>query len=347
MSAKRILIVDTVATKAYDGTSLQGSGLGGTEATVIKVAESLTKYYKVFVAQSARNQITLHKGVVYMDFDHKHVPNHLLVDVVINVRAHKILPRIRRAFPKSQMYLWMHCNPGKRLKNLGQTCIETNTTLVGVSQYHANILHKYCLRYSGGQRLPRITYHYNPVSAYRQTVIRKNPYKLINMSSPHKGLAEVIKHFKYCRQHIPELELYIANPGYLNWQVGQDGEGIVSLGSLPQRDLHHHLQESLCLFYPQTSFAETFGLVYAEAQALSTPVLCSDIGSASEIVAESGGYVLRDTSSEKVLETLKSWLANGAPKPKAQRQFHISQVTLAWRKDIERKHEVFDKASNA
>lgn len=33
------------------------------------------------------------------------------------------------------------------------------------------------------------------------------------------------------------------------------------------------MRSALCLFYPQTSFAESFGLVIAEANAVGTPAL--------------------------------------------------------------------------
>ncbi len=46
-----------------------------------------------------------------------------------------------------------------------------------------------------------------------------------------------------------------------------------------------HIRESLCVFYPQTQRCETFGLVYAESNAVGTPVLAHDFGAAREVLS--------------------------------------------------------------
>ena len=341
MTAKKILIIDSVATAAYDGMTLKTQGLGGTEASVIRVAEALAAVYKVFVAQTAREQIGLYKGVVYLPFDYKNIGSAPDADVIINVRALKILPKLRRLFSKADIYLWMHCNPGKRLKRMADICVQTRTTIVAVSNYHRRVLAEYCRRYQCGSRLPPIVRIYNPVVVHNTPHIKRQPYKLVNFSSPHKGLGEVLRYFQYCRQQRPELQLFIANPGYLAWDIDGDKDGITHLGSLPQRELHRHVQESGCLFYPQTSFAETFGLVYAEAQALGTPVLCSDIGSAREIVGREGGRVLSETNERSVFAVLESWLDVAMPSAKENPDFSTAQVCLAWRSLIESRYEDF------
>ena len=70
-----------------------------------------------------------------------------------------------------------------------------------------------------------------------------------------------------------------------------------------------HVRESLCIFYPQESFSETFGLIYAEANAHETAIIASDIGAAREIMSDNNQPI--DVSDTKVIiKTLKMWQKN-------------------------------------
>ena len=46
------------------------------------------------------------------------------------------------------------------------------------------------------------------------------------------------------------------------------------------------VRSALCVFYPNFVLPETFGLVFAEASAVGTPVLTHDCGAASEVLAD-------------------------------------------------------------
>jgi glycosyltransferase involved in cell wall biosynthesis len=45
------------------------------------------------------------------------------------------------------------------------------------------------------------------------------------------------------------------------------------------------MRSALCVFYPNFVLPETFGLVFAEANAVGTPVLTHDCGAAAEVLA--------------------------------------------------------------
>ena len=105
---------------------------------------------------------------------------------------------------------------------------------------------------------------------------------------------------------MPKMKLYIANPGYNNKELMLGCKDIVVLGSLPHSEMMEHVQDSLCIFYPQNSFAETFGLIYAEANSYGTTVLAHNIGSAKEIL-DKNNVLIDVTDINEVIRTLKQW----------------------------------------
>jgi glycosyltransferase involved in cell wall biosynthesis len=129
----------------------------------------------------------------------------------------------------------------------------------------------------------------------------------------------------------PRLKLYVADPGYIRDFDARmlDVPGVVKLGSLAQSTLLKHVQEALCVFYPQRKQAETFGLVYAEANAVGTPVLAHDFGSAREILAPTNPPI--DTSNPaRIIDTLTSWVAEGGPAVGPNPGFALDNVARKW-----------------
>tara|TARA_R110002096_G_scaffold235626_1_gene425956 strand:+ start:1060 stop:1392 length:333 start_codon:yes stop_codon:yes gene_type:complete len=104
-------------------------------------------------------------------------------------------------------------------------------------------------------------------------------------SSPHKGLNQVFRQFAALRERFPKLTHEVADPGYLAWDTGKIPDGVWLRGSLSHDRRIGRMRRALCLFYPQDSFAETFGLVIAEANAVGTPFLVQrGLGANDEVV---------------------------------------------------------------
>jgi glycosyltransferase involved in cell wall biosynthesis len=129
----------------------------------------------------------------------------------------------------------------------------------------------------------------------------------------------------------PRLKLYVADPGYIkNFDATMlDAPGIVKLGSLPQRALLKHVQEALCVFYPQRKKPETFGLVYAEANAVGTPVLAHDFGAAREVLAPTNPP-LDASDPGRIIDTLTTWVAEGGPVVGPNPEFSLESVVMKW-----------------
>ena len=332
---RRIAFIDGTATTAYDATTAARGGLGGTEATVARVATALAEHFDVTVAQSRRIRPETLDSVRYVPYAYRN-PHRCIRDAeaIVVVRSDKILPRLARQCPDARLFLWMHCIPGRKRKALPRVAVDHDVTVLAVSNYHRRQLRAYaatrCPEVAGSLRIEVV---HNPIdpSLRPRADIAPDPNKLLFTSSPHKGLDRVIEHFGLLRRAFPETRLEIANPGYLDWHVpGARGPGIEYLGSLPHPRVIEHLRRSLCLFYPQETFAETFGLVLAEANAVGTPALAHPLGAAPEVLAGDRTQLVDATDPAAVLETIARWRRDGRPSVRLPPRFRLPRIAARW-----------------
>lgn len=308
----KVLFCDHSHPQAYDFDSLQNKAIGGTESSLLRLAKILTDNgHQVSIWQQARNHAITQQQIHFIG------PDGLVEmkspDRIVVLRKDKQLKYWQNQYPKASTYLWLHTykKPEFALKRLFKH--NKKATFIGNSETHKKHLDK-TLHHSllaqlfnliAGTKI-KVSYGYNPVPKPQLTTIpKRQPNKLLFLSAPNKGLPQVLKHFEQVKKTLPDMQLFIANPGYREDQP-QSQAGVHYLGALPQAELWQHLAESLCVFYPQNSFAETFGLIYVEANALGTPVLAHDIGSAREILHPANPTIATD-NSQAVIKTLQQW----------------------------------------
>ena len=328
----KILFYDPLTPTPYTNLTLRLSALRGTEATVIRIAQGLKNTHLIYVAQHCRHQDELSDGVHYISFD---TAQRLTPDVVILLRQPRLLDKMASCFPKARLYFWLHNLPSRRLYHYRDSLIKHKYEIITVSQFHCKIT-KQKLEGKWYQRIfyPKQTHPipihflYNPIDellAPDATPI--NPNQLIFTSAPYKGLTQTLKLFTAIREHYPEYELLIANP-----------DGIVPsfhlpkqarfLPPLPHQELIQHIRTSFCVFYPQTERVETFGLVYAEANAVGTPVLAHDKGAAREVLSDVSQLI-----DAKKISTLISKLADWRvtrPLIRGKPEFQLNRVIATW-----------------
>lgn len=335
-SGPGLLIVDVACPKPYSARTLREVALGGTEATVVRIATGLARGRQVTVAQRGRSFWERVGGVDWIPYEHKKEREAPVENVVV-IRSHKILKRLRRRHPDARLYLWMHCFPGMRLRTFGRAAVEADATVVAVSDHHRRALRAFLEEHDPkAARAVRIITLHNPIDdALRPDDTPVDRDKLVFLSSPHKGLEQVATVFERARQRLPKLKLYVANPGYLDWQVRLP-EAMVPLGKLPHAEAMRHTRSAFCLFYPQSRFAETFGLVFAEANALGTPVLAHPIGAAEEVLAQDPSQLIDAEDPDAVLERLVQWRQQGRPKVRADFRFGLEPVLRGWEGVLER-----------
>lgn len=341
----KIVFVDTVCPKAYDSESLEREAMGGTEATVIRVAEGLaTRGHEVSVYQHKRKELfTSPIGTRYIDS----LAGCEKSDISVTVRSPNAACDLADSWKRPRHYLWLHdwiASP----TNMGSTSAANgsrqmtayvdlaydldvrNVTTICVSQTHLIETHAVRLDYTVARK--PCTYIYNPVADYCKPSGRAiDGNKLVFFSSPHKGLDRTLYLFSLLRELHPELRLYVANPGYMpNMKILHSGEGVEILDPMPHRDMMDILADAFCVFYPNTVFPETFGLVLAEANAMNVPVLCHDFGAAGEVLSRSQLQAVNCAHDNTVLGVFDRWKELGRPAVTGKNYYNIYSVINTW-----------------
>ncbi len=345
------LFFDPACQQPYDTRMLREQAMGGTEATVVRVADAL----EAFVVQHNRTEA----------FGRYLPPTRMpeVTRVIVN-RDSRALPRVRELYPNARVYLWLHdqLNPGSKrarwLRSTADLMRELGVTAVCVSDSQRKAVEA-VLR---GMRLAEVVRArtiYNPIDdslAPDGSAVDEN--KLVFFSSPNKGLKFTLDAFRELRRQLPDLRLVVGNPGY-KIRKSAPIDGVEYLGPLPQARMHAQVRTALCTFFPNFVIPETFGLVFAESNALGTPVLTADCGAAAEVIGDRNQLV-RVTPAERAYETafrnvsprwravparvaaslgmfdsyierINAWRAGGRPRVGPDPRFRLTAVAQEWR----------------
>lgn len=323
MTLPVVLFVDGTCPETYDPSTLLTKGLGGAEATVIRVAEGLaaTGLFEVGVEQHNRKHDSLY-GAHYVPAES--CPH---ADYVISLRHPPLLALMQKRFPNAKHYLWNHdlCQPSVADQMLSMSGYEA----IAVSNYHKTQL-QVVLKPQGYDGQFPIRVVYNPLPD--NLVPEDTPYdknKLLWTSSPHKGLDYALQIFENLLNFNPDFKLYVANPGYLPGSDVSKERNVIPLGPLPHHEVINHLRSSLCLFYPNCVFPETMGICMAEANAVGTPVITHPLGAAPEVLCHP--YETTDCRNPKaVIDRTMAWYSGDRPRVKANPKFRLSEVLKSW-----------------
>jgi len=359
----KILFIDSnLLTKPYDTNILGTQAMGGTEASVVRVAQGLSEEHVVYVAhyprkhdyiQSPNLSFIGRKALAKLNPDE--------IDRVIVLRSVKTLSKFTKKFVHAQFFVWLHDLPNRQSPDPENErhikwLKESKCTLVGVSKSHIAMFS------SMSGRQISTTYIYNPIDEHLKpnSLVAVDPNRLLFYSSPHKGLNEVLGLFRRVKKMLPDLKLYIANPGYLKlkprsrfaylleskfhyllWKGNPsvesealNQEGVYVLGVLTHQQLIEEVRKSCCIFYPQTKFPETFGLVYAESNAVGTPVLAHDFGAAREVLSSSDQLV-NAFDEKEVFDKLTRWTQDQRPQVSSNPQVRLGKVVSKWLRLLE------------
>ena len=339
---RRVLLIDPVCPNPYQARTLYDRALGGTEATAVRVAEGLAQAgHRVTVAQCGRAWPSRSPGgVAYVPFDYDGTWTHLpRAEAVVVLRQHKVLPRVRQRFPDARLALWLHCVPGSKRRALAQMLLDTGATAVCVSNAHRAALHAFLREKAGdGPASAPSVRIYNPVDDdLVPDATGVDPDKLVFFSSPHKGMDEVLAAFAHVRERRPTARLYTADPGYWTGRRPARADGVVPLGALPHREVLRHVREAFAVFYPQAAFEETFGLVFAEANAVGTPLIAHPHAAACEVLGEEVGeqrQLVDARDPEAGARRLARWWDEGRPSVSGEPRFRTSRVVRDWERAL-------------
>ena len=352
-----VAIVDTVCPRPYALSDLGARGLGGTEATVVRVAEALDA--EVFQHNRTASEGRYHPLAELDD------PQAMIV-----LRDPKAAADLITRHGEAQLVIWMHdlVEPGrdraKRLAHYRPVLAAMRATVVGVSEFHTRQIEA-ALRLDVGvdpsvdrARLS-VRRIYNPLadglSELTTTDIDRD--QMIFFSAPAKGLDYAMFAFGAIRRRWPRMRLLVANPAYAAVGAARDA-GVVDLGSLPHRQILDRVARSLCAFCTNFEYPETFGLVLAESNAVGTPVITHPIGAAAEVVGDSRQVIATPGLAtvafrigrrygvppdlagrgvdlfggfERYVDIVGSWREGGRPVVRANPSFDLDTIASEWK----------------
>jgi glycosyltransferase involved in cell wall biosynthesis len=290
-----VLFWDPSCQRPYDSNTIRSEATGGTEASLSRIADVLDAY----VIQHNRVDA----------FGRYRPPSRIpgITHVVLN-RDSRALPLVRELYPDASYYLWLHdqishgSKRGRRMAGTAAVLSELAVTIVCVSDWQRLGVEAMLRRMKVDNQVKARTI-YNPVDeGLTPDGSPVDANKLVFFSSPNKGLLFTLDAFRAMRRQMPELRLVVGNPGY-KIRKHSDTDGVIWLGPQPQMRIHAEVRTALCTFSPNFVLPETFGLVFAESNALGTPVLTHDCGAASEVIGDPR-QILPVTSAQRVYERL-------------------------------------------
>jgi len=350
---KHVLFYDSACPIPYSQEMLlvPGSKIGGAEATIVRVAEGLSDRYRISVGQHNRTTHEQYPGrnLAWLTKEEA-TDSSLDVDAVVVQRRVGDLPLMKRHHPRARLFVWSHDwftprPPGfSRVSLAWRLKVETRFFLyahygavgVAVSRTHMDNIRESLLeaRAMGSRRnRVRLDYVYNPIPDdldVSPDTRGFDPNKLMFFSAPWKGLDIVLETFRTVRQQLPELKLHVATPGYAP-VAGSDfssPENVIFLGSLSHEAVLREVRTALCVFYPAYSVPESFGLVFAESNAVGTPVLAHPFGAAPELLTPEQLVDGRDVNA--IVERLRAWRSGARPVVRAKKEYRLSNVIRDW-----------------
>lgn len=319
-----VIFLDDCTTKYYDRSTLEKKALGGTEASLIRVAEGLAALgLKVAVVECNVPYFAPTMGQ-HCFFLHVNDVSDTTCKHYIQLRGVS-QPQM---FPGAKRYTWLHDLADEKIKAWEDTLLKGNYQVIAVSRWHKNSIKEYLPNYE------KITHIYNPVpdeiyvTAETPTSYDRNV--LIWTSSPHKGLGKALEMFKTIRARNNRMQLIVCNPGYFNLDTNTLATipGVSVYGSMACKNMWAVIQKTLCVFYP-CQFDETFGLVAAEANALGTPIATYRKAALKEIVSSENQTV--DTEDESgLIDKVINWSENGRPLTLGRDGFKHSEILMNW-----------------
>ena len=192
---------------------------------------------------------------------------------------------------------------------------------VFVSDYH---MEQYCREIPDLRPLSWATRNPVDMAALRAAVdgVEKEPDRLIHISRPERAMvagerSPLLEAFARLRKLRPDATLAVAR--YHSMYEGNpnvdavcdradelvaETEGVEYLGALNKEQLYGEIARSQLMLYPGVrTFAETSCIAAIEAQALGTPLVCTDIGALRETLhTDAGRSVSGDSLDEEYQE---------------------------------------------
>ena len=285
----------------FNGLNYKHRNVFGSEINTIKLAESLTSFYNVFIFVNTEQEL-IHNNVSYLHFNKfsffKSIDFLIIVRYIHFFIYHKNIAK--------KTFLWI-CdtiiNPyydGVVLHNNFLYNLKNNLNgLICLSDWHLTNLHSvYNLNLHNHTIIP------NPLdlSYYKHNIpIIKN--RFIYMSDPNRGLTILLDCLLYIQKFI-NISLVVFRKDEFTQEIKtkiQLLNNVFIYGKESQETIANECLKSEYFFYP-TNFPETFCNCAAEAQLYNTVCIYNNVGSLNTIIGNRGLQINHNINSDDYVE---------------------------------------------
>jgi glycosyltransferase involved in cell wall biosynthesis len=249
---------------------------------------------------------------------------------VIVLRNLETVIHIRDIIPdNTPVWLWAHDLVDTRFLAYVHLLKKKNIGVIKVSEFHKKQLEDLRLLDPLIPELPLIKVIYNPIDDnLKPDDTPVNKTKLLFPSSSYKGLDNTIRVFKKLKEIQSDFELVITNPSYQETKIATP-DGVHYLGSETHARNIQEMRSSLAVFQINHEVPETFGLVFAEANAVGTPCLAHPFGAAGEVLTNPDQLV-NTYDREAVIQKILDWRFKERPSVDIPDKFRLSHVIQEW-----------------
>ena len=290
-------------TPSFNGENYGNKKIYGSEITSIKLAESLTDIYNVYMFVNGLDQEEeiLYNGVQYLHTHKLHIMKK--IDIMIVVRYINYFIYFKNIAQKT--FIWLHdvtvqpAYDGKILNSNGDHLLynlqDSYNKLVVLSDYHFKNNYDYI-------GVPKNKYSILPNiidMKYYKTNIQVIKNRFIYMSDVSRGLTILLDCLLYIQQYIPSISLTVFRSHEFTDEI------IKKLEKLNNKIIYRKESQDIianeCLqaeyfFYP-TNFYETFCNCAAEAQLYHTICIYNPIGGLTSTIGDRGQIIKHNINS--------------------------------------------------
>jgi glycosyltransferase involved in cell wall biosynthesis len=321
--------VNFIINNCLNHTNVNREGCGASELLFYNTLLSLSKFYKIDVYNHS-NRLRL-DDIEYRDYDSF---NENQGDTTIVQRYFDKLINLHKQFPNNKYILWSHdflengyitVQGEYSLEYINSYFKNNGITTVAVSNFHKNNIKS---------KFPdiEIVVIYNAlfpgIFPKIQNVVKKN--EITFASNWAKGLENVLNIMKEYYKRDPTIKLNLLKPSYCEMQPDfKDYPFINVIGTIRDKTEYSRLiSQSICVL--TTSYAETFGCIFAESLHLGTPVVADRNVSAGfhEFVEER--YRVNFKNCHEVIESIES-IKNNNPVVDLHPQFYETEIIEQWK----------------
>jgi glycosyltransferase involved in cell wall biosynthesis/SAM-dependent methyltransferase len=309
-----------------DKTCRLEHSLGGSETMLIGMARELAKmghFVQVFTTFADISHEGEYNGVYFYDLSHfRALLPSVDWDIFISLRMRDIMTAPIKAKAR---FLW---NQDELVDPKGfMSCLWQTDKLFWISEWQKQ---HYCEKLPELEPFSYVTRNGIDIEFINKAIkrgsatalstrdVKKDPYKLIYVSRPERGLEPLLQIFPKIRKHCPEVRLYCARY-YSMYEPMPNIKAICDradrqmamtpgceyLGNLSKEELYREIASSRLMVYPGVpNFNETGCIAAMEAQQCGTPIICTNRGALQETIANGAGVKIDGDAYSDVYQAI-------------------------------------------